>query len=178
MARPLSGRHPTVYSEADGKCTARDRSVPPTPPRPAVHTAPRPPARPPLPSSDFASAPRWFSSRTLCFQFSWLTERLLLKRPCCNNMSEIKKWCGRQKRWGGKCLLWTLLPAIGQLNVPPSMISDQDNQMVFQGFPDFLMFIQLKQKSSQMWAQYLPPGVRTVKQQFLIWTGTFYLVHN
>ena len=78
----------------------------------------------------------------------------------------------------GKCLLWTLLPAIGQLNVPPSMISDQDNQMVFQGFPDFLMFIQLKQKSSQMWAQYLPPGVRTVKQQFLIWTGTFYLVHN
>ena len=55
MARPLSGRHPTVYSEADGKCTARDRSVP-HPPRPAVHAAPRPPALSYLPPICFRSS--------------------------------------------------------------------------------------------------------------------------
>ena len=60
MARPLSGRHPTVYSEADGKCTARDRSVPH--PRGRLYTLP--PARPPSPTFlPFASAPQWFLLR-------------------------------------------------------------------------------------------------------------------
>ena len=45
--------------------------------------------------------------------------------------------------------------------VPLFMISDKDRQR------DFQMSTRLKQRSSQMWAQYLPPSVRRVKQQFL-----------
>ena len=72
MARRLSGRHPTVYSEADGKCTA------PTPPRPAVHTAPACPPSPTFLRFSF----RWFSSQTLSFPFSCRTERFPLTSSC------------------------------------------------------------------------------------------------
>lgn len=100
-----------------------------------------PPARPLLPSSHLLPLLSGFFFDTF---FTVLLAQ-------CNEVG------GRE----GKCLLLTPLPSIGPLNEP---LSDQDKS---KGFPDVGQ-PQLKQRPSQMWgAQYLPPSVRRVKQQFL-----------